>query len=74
MTTFAIWGCSKSTHMNIKHTVYKIPSCSPSVTLSTMSTVVMTVASVGVMISDEYVTTIYSNQINTLCYIIIMHS
>ena len=61
MKTLAIWGCSTSMYMNIKHTVYKIPSFSPSGTFSTMLTVDMAVANVGVMISDEYVTTIYSN-------------
>ena len=61
MKTLAIWGCSTSMYMNIKHTVYKIPSFSPSVTFSTTPTVDVAVANVGVMISDEYVTTIYSN-------------
>ena len=50
MTTLAIWGCSTSMYMGIKHTMYKIPSCSPSVTLSAMSTEGMTVASIGVII------------------------
>ena len=54
----ANWGCSTSMYMNIKHTVYKIPSCSPSDIFSTMPTVGVAVANVGVMISDEYVTTI----------------
>ena len=74
MKTLAIWGCSTSMYMNIKHTVYKIPSCSPSVTFSTMPTVGVAVENAGVLISDEYVYTIYSDQINTLWYIIIMHS